>query len=169
MISQKILIKMDTNRNGSIKFWWGGWNFGLVWMLTKYKNVRPKNGVNKPFEKYFHICGVFRNLFKEGAPKFDIYSSVFFSGRIILKRHFILFWTIFRQIWFKFCAPNSECCTKCDAFCSYIFDYACLGRKAYLLSKRFEIIEKLYLSKTRSKMAGGGMHPPIPPESAPGH
>ena len=29
--------------------------------------------------------------------------------------------------------------------------------------ERFEIIEKLYLSKALLKMAGGGMHPPHPP------
>ena len=29
--------------------------------------------------------------------------------------------------------------------------------------ERFEIIEKLYLSKALLKMAGGGMHPPYPP------
>ena len=35
--------------------------------------------------------------------------------------------------------------------------------------ERFEIIEKLYLSKALLKMAGGGMHPPYPPPgSAPG-
>ena len=35
--------------------------------------------------------------------------------------------------------------------------------------ERFEIIEKLYLSKALLKMAGGGMHPPTsPPGSAPG-
>ena len=35
------------------------------------------------------------------------------------------------------------------------------------MAKKFEIIEKLYLSKALLKMAGGGMHPPIPPGSAP--
>ena len=42
---------------------------------------------------------------------------------------------LFEQILFKFFPPNSECCTKYDAFCSYIFDYACLGRKAYCYQK----------------------------------
>ena len=69
---------------------------------------------------------------------------------------------LFEQFSGKFCAPNSECFIKCDAFCSYILDYTYLERKAYLLSKRFEIMEKLYLSKTCSKMAGGGMHPSHP-------
>ena len=36
---------------------------------------------------------------------------------------------------------------------------------ARMVMKRFEIIEKLYLSKTLLKMAGGGY---IPPGSAPG-
>ena len=54
-------------------------------MLTKYKDVRPKKGVNKPFEKCFHVCGVFRIFFREGTQLFDIFSSVFFFGRNILK------------------------------------------------------------------------------------
>ena len=33
----------------------------------------------------FHVCGVFRNVFRDGAPNFDLISSVVFSGRIILK------------------------------------------------------------------------------------
>ena len=37
-----------------------------------------------------------------------------------------------------------------------------------MVKKRFEIIEKLYLSKALLKMAGGGVHPPHPPGSAPG-
>ena len=36
-----------------------------------------------------------------------------------------------KLILFKFFAPKSECFTKYDAFCSYIFDYAFLGRKAH--------------------------------------
>ena len=31
-----------------------------------------------------------------------------------------------------------------DALCSHIFDYACLKASGLLLSKRFEIMEKLY-------------------------
>ena len=51
---------------------------------------------------------------------------------------------------------------KYDAFCSHIFDYACLRRKGSL-SMRFEITEKLYaftekLQKTFLKMAGGRLH-----------
>ena len=34
---------------------------------------------------------------------------------------------------------------------------------APIVMKRFEIIEKLYLSKALLKMAGGGMHLPHPP------
>ena len=54
-------------------------------MLTKYKDTRPNKGVNKPFEKCFYVCGVFRNFFRVGAPNFDVFSSVFFSERNILK------------------------------------------------------------------------------------
>ena len=43
----------------------------------------------------------------------------------------VLFKIIFTQIWFKFFDPNSECFVKYDAFCSHIFDYACLRRHRY--------------------------------------
>ena len=49
--------------------------------------------------------------------------------------HFSTCLTIFRQILFKFFAANSERFTKHNAFCSYIFDYLCLGRKAYCYRK----------------------------------
>ena len=32
----------------------------------------------------FHVCGLFRGIFREGALNFDIFSSVVFCGRIIL-------------------------------------------------------------------------------------
>ena len=58
---------------------------------------------------------------------------------------------------FKFFDLNSECFAKYDSFCSHIFNYACLK-----LSKRSEIIEKFYTSKSFLKMAGGRMHIPHP-------
>ena len=54
-------------------------------MLTKYKDVRPKKNVNKPFEKRFYVCGVFTNFFRVGAPNFGVFLRVVFSGRIMLK------------------------------------------------------------------------------------
>ena len=42
-------------------------------------------------------------------------------------------------------------------------DYTSLHGFAPMVMKRFQIIEKLYLSKALLKMAGGGMHPPHPP------
>ena len=50
------------------------------------------------------------------------------------------------QILVKFFDPNSESFAEWayDAFCSHIFDYACLRPKAYLLSKRFKIMKNLY-------------------------
>ena len=54
-------------------------------MLPENKDVRPKKGVNKPFEKCFHVCGVFRIFFWERVPKFDIYFKRSSFGRIILK------------------------------------------------------------------------------------
>ena len=53
-------------------------------MLTKYEDVRPTKRRKKPFEKCFHICGVFRNFFRERAPNFDIFKRNF-SSRNILK------------------------------------------------------------------------------------
>ena len=42
-------------------------------MLTKYKKVRPKIGVNKPFEKCFHAGGIglLKNFFREGSPEIN--------------------------------------------------------------------------------------------------
>ena len=70
---------------------------------------------------------------------------------------------IFRQILVTFFDPDSECLVKYDAFCFHIFDYACLRRRGLLLSKRFEIMEKLYTgtSKTLLKMASGRMYIPL--------
>ena len=54
-------------------------------MLIKYKDVTPKKRRKKPFEKCFHVCGVIKNFFGEGASNFDIFSSRVFPGRILLK------------------------------------------------------------------------------------
>ena len=56
-------------------------------MLTKYKEVRPKKGVNKPFEKCFHVWDVFRNFFRDT------------QFRLIFKRSFFadLFQSIVRM------------------------------------------------------------------------
>ena len=45
--------------------------------------------------------------------------------------YFSPFWTFFRQTLFKFFDPNSEYSTKWGAFCSHIFNCACLRLKAY--------------------------------------
>ena len=68
-----------------------------------------------------------------------------------------------------FLAPNLECFTQYDAFCSHTFDYACLRRLRHIVMKRFEITQKLYSSKALLKMAGGGDAFPTsdPPGSAP--
>ena len=42
---------------------------------------------------------------------------------------------LFEQFLGKFFVPKFECFTKYDAFCSYIFDYVCLERKAYCYQK----------------------------------
>ena len=76
----------------------------------------------------------------------------------------ILFEQFIGKIFLKNFAPKSECFTKYDAFCSYIVDCASLGLPK---TARFEIMEKLYSSKTYLKVAGGEgcMHPqylPLP-------
>ena len=43
----------------------------------------------------------------------------------------VLFEQIFKQIWFEYFDSNPECFANYDAFCSHIFGYACLRRKAY--------------------------------------
>ena len=51
-------------------------------MLSKYKAVRPKKRRKRPFAKCFHVCGIFRIFFSEGAPNFLIFSSVFFPEEL---------------------------------------------------------------------------------------
>ena len=53
-------------------------------MLTKYKKVKPKKGVNKPFEKCFHVWRIFQNFFREGTLKLDIFFGAVF-GKFVLK------------------------------------------------------------------------------------
>ena len=55
-----------------------------------------------------------------------------------------------------FLAPNFECFTKYDVFCSHSFDYVLKATQAYVVTKRFEITEKFHSSKALLKMAGGG-------------
>ena len=54
----------------------------------KYKNgscLDAEKGANKPFE---NVSCLRRNqeFFKKGAPNFDIFTSIVFTGRIILKQ-----------------------------------------------------------------------------------
>ena len=60
---------------------------------------------------------------------------------------------------FKFFDLDSEWFTKCGAFCSHIFDHACLR---CIVVEEVRNYKKLYLSKTILKMAGGGVHAPNP-------
>ena len=46
---------------------------------------------------------------------------------------------------------------KYDAFCSHIFDYACLSLR-FIAIKEVRNYRKLYTSKTLLKMVGGKMH-----------
>ena len=66
------------------------------------------------------------------------------------------------QILFSFFILNFDVqyFTNKDVFCSHISIYACLRR---LLSKKYEVMEKLYALKTLLKMAGGGMHSSLDP------
>ena len=93
-------------------------------------------------------------FFQKGTPNFDIFSSVVFYGKIILKhietkkalggsgnmpsrkifenlRAIVAILALIEQLLGIFFAPKSESFIKYDAFCLYISDYACLGRKAY--------------------------------------
>ena len=74
--------------------------------------------------------------------------------------HFSTFWTSFKQILIQFFAPNSECCTKYDAFCSYIFHYAYLGRKVYCYRKGSKLWKNCIHQKHVWKRLVGGMHSP---------
>ena len=113
--------------------------------MTRFSSSTTKDG-----------SGVARNF--KGGHNFHIFPSVFFSAELIwswlrnqwssrgvwghaLPRnfwkltccngYFSAFWIIFRQIVFKFFDLNCGCFAKYDAFCSHIFNYACLRRKAY--------------------------------------
>ena len=58
-------------------------------MLIKYKGVRPKKGVNRPFVKCFHECGVFRNFFQRGGIKFrHIFKRIFFRQNYSIVKRF---------------------------------------------------------------------------------
>ena len=46
---------------------------------------------------------------------------------------------LFEQILSKFFASKSKCFSKNDAFCLYIFNYACAGRKAYCYRKDLKL------------------------------
>ena len=48
---------------------------------------------------------------------------------------------------FKYFDPYSGCFAKYDTFCSHIFNYAYLKRKAFGYRRGFEIIEKFYTLK----------------------
>ena len=54
-------------------------------MLTKYKDVGPRKGVYKPFKIMFLCLRRIQKLFQGGSTYFDVFSSVVFSGRIMLK------------------------------------------------------------------------------------
>ena len=66
---------------------------------------------------------------------------------------------IFRPILFKLFDPNSECFTSYDAFCSYIFDYACLRRIANEEIRNDGKIVGLYI---KNIFENGWIHTPQP-------
>ena len=72
---------------------------------------------------------------------------------------------MFRHILFEIFALNFECCTKYDAFCSYIFDYACLGRrpKTYCYQKG----SKLWKNFIKNMFESGWWGRCIPPRPPP--
>ena len=54
-------------------------------MLTKYKDIRPKKDVKSPLKNVFMSVAYSKIFSKVGAPNFDVFSRVVFSGKIILK------------------------------------------------------------------------------------
>ena len=71
------------NFRGGMQFW-----IRLNVYYCKYKNGRrldAEKGVNKPFENVSYLRRT-QKFFKEGALNFNIFSSVFFFGRINLKQ-----------------------------------------------------------------------------------
>ena len=73
----------------------------------------------------------------------------------------VFFLINFTQILFRFFDSNFECFAKYDAFCSLIFDYTCLRRKAYCYGRGSKLC-KTVCTKTLMKMAGGRMYTPHP-------
>ena len=60
----------------------------------------------------------------------------------------------------KIFEPNSECFAKYDAFCSHIFDYACLWRIRLIAIEEVRNHGKIVYIKNFSKMAFERMHTP---------
>ena len=135
----------------------------------------------------FSVCGVFRNFFSEGAPIFDILSSVFLKhignkkGSVgvrghappkIFKKftycsgHFSPFWTFFWQILFQFFVPKSECFTKYDAVCTFSIMRA-LGVRLIAVEKVQNYGKFVFIKNMFKNCWWGGCIPHIPPRSAP--
>ena len=108
------------------------------------------------------FCNVFKKFCQGGGTQIcHIFKHVFF-GRITLKyienkkgsrgirRHAppenlptaVTILAFFVKFLGNFFAPTSECFSKYDAFCWYILDYACLGRKAYCYQKGSKLWKK---------------------------
>ena len=68
---------------------------------------------------------------------------------------------------FKLFAPKSECFTKYNAFCSYIFDYECFGRKVYCYQNGSKLWKNCINQKPVRKWLVGGCIPHISPGTAP--
>ena len=101
----------------------------------------------------------FRNTSPENFWKFT-YCNGCFSA----------FWIIFTQILFKFFDPNSECIAKYDAFCSHIFDYAYIRRKAYCYQKGSNYRKIVYIKSVFENCWWEDAFPSsYPSVSAPGH
>ena len=57
-----------------------GW--GIKFEIQKRSTQKRRK---KPFKIAFMSATYSKNFFREGAPKFAVFSNVFFSGRIVLK------------------------------------------------------------------------------------
>ena len=76
--------------------------------------------------------------------------------------YFSAFWIFFRQTLFKFFDSNSEHFSKYDAFCSQIFNYACLRRKTYCYRRGSTLWKNYIYQKHSWKRVVRWLHTPHP-------
>ena len=104
-------------------------------MLTKYRS----KGVIKPFENVI-ISVACSEIFSGRGPQIP-FENLHTLMAILL---------LFKQFSGKFClnfSPNPEFFSKYDAFCSYIFDYACLRSKVFCYRRGWKLWKNIIHQK----------------------